>query len=342
MDTSVLATLFMIAPDLMEEMELRTLVLERVAALEPIGRRALAQRLHLAEREVRSAADALKNAGCMVQSASGMELTEYGRSLVETARAVSRGRRSLAQVELALSRRLGAERVRVVHGDADVDEGVLAEAAQAAAREIRFLLQDAQVLGVAGGRTMAMTAEAISVAAPMDVTVVAAQGGNGGSAALQADTLAEAFARKLGGQSRMLHLPEGVSSQMIEELVRLPQVRETMELVRHADVLLYGVNHAREMAHRRGLNISEREQLEKSGAAAEVLGLYFDAQGHVIGGRGALGLRAQELGGRVKTAAVACGRVKAEAIVAVCLHHPHRLLVTDEGAALRMLELLRA
>ena len=35
MDTSVLAKLFMIAPDLMEEVELRALVLERVAALEP-------------------------------------------------------------------------------------------------------------------------------------------------------------------------------------------------------------------------------------------------------------------------------------------------------------------
>lgn len=37
MDTSILNTLSLIAPDLMEEMELRTLILERVAALEPIG-----------------------------------------------------------------------------------------------------------------------------------------------------------------------------------------------------------------------------------------------------------------------------------------------------------------
>ena len=341
MDTSLLATLFMIAPDLMEEVELRTLVLERVAALEPIGRRALAQRLHLAEREVRSAADALKNAGCIVQSAAGMELTEYGKGLVEAARMVSRGRRTLSQVELALSRKLNAERVCVVHGDADIDESVLGEAAQATAGEIRFLLQDAHVLAVSGGRTMAMTAEAVSVAAPMDVTVVAAQGGTGSSVALQADTLAELLGQKLGGQSRLLHLPEGVSPQMIEELVRLPQVRETMELVRHADVLLYGVSRAQELARRRGLNLSEMEQLEKGGAAAEVLGLYFDLHGNVVGGRGALGLRAQDMGRSVKTAAVACGHSKAEAIMAICLHHPHRLLVTDEGAALRMLELLR-
>ena len=342
MDTSVLAKLFMIAPDLMEEVELRALVLERVAALEPIGRRALAQRLHLAEREGRSAADALRSAGCIMQSAAGMEITDYGRSLVETARAVSRGRRSLAQVELALSRRLGVERVCVVHGDADMDESVLDAAAQAAARQIRFLLQDAHVLAVSGGRTIALTAQAISVAAPMDVTVVAAQGGTGGSVAFQANALAEIFARQLGGQCRLLHVPEGISAQMLEDLSRIGQVREALELLRHADVLLYGVSRAQELARRRGIGLNEREALERSGAAAELLGLYIDQHGAVVGGRGALGLRAQEMGKGVKTAAVACGHSKAEAIISVCMHHPHRLLVTDEGAALRMMELLRA
>ena len=133
MDTSILNTLSLIAPDLMEEMELRTLILERVAALEPIGRRALAARLHLAEREVRAAAEALKRAGCLTQSASGMELTPQGQSLVEAARTVSSGRRTLSGIELSLSQMLGVERVCVVHGDADIDSGVMEEVARAAA-----------------------------------------------------------------------------------------------------------------------------------------------------------------------------------------------------------------
>ena len=184
MDTSILGTLFDIAPDLMEEIELRTLVLERVAALGPIGRRALAQRLCLPEREVRSAADALRASGCINQSAAGMELTERGRGLVETARAVSRGRRSLSSMELALSHKLNVERVCVVRGDADMDESVLTEAAETAARQVRFLLQDAHVLAVSGGRMLRMTAEAVSIAAPLDVTVVPAQGGGSGTMAV--------------------------------------------------------------------------------------------------------------------------------------------------------------
>ena len=341
MDTSILDTLSLIAPDLMEEIELRTLVLERVAALGPIGRRALAARLHLAEREVRTAAEALKRSGCLTQSASGMELTEQGQNLVETARVVSGGRRTLAAVELSLSRQLNVERVCVVRGDADIDENVLVETARAAARQIRFLLQDAHVLAVTGGRTIALTADALTTAAPMDVTVVPAQGGMSGGVKTQANTLAERFAQKLGGYHRLLHLPDGLTGPAADEVARLPQVREVLELSRHADVLLYGIGRAEELMQRRALGPDEREKLIRSGAAAEALGFYFDPKGRVVGGGSSLSFREEDIGRKNKAAAVAAGRSKAEAILAVLNHHPHRLLVTDEGAALRMMELLR-
>ena len=341
MDTSILSTLSMIAPDLMQEMELRALVLERVAALEPIGRRALAQRLQLPEREIRSAADALRATGCISQSTAGMEATEYGRSLVDTARAVSRRRRSLASMELALSRKLDVERVCVVRGDADTDESVLCEAAKAAARQIRFLLQGAQVLAVSGGRTMRMTAEEISIAAPMDVTVVPAQGAMAGAVEMQANMVSQIFARNLGGQYRLLNLPEGISAQAAQELCAIAQVREALELLRHADVLLYGISRVQDLADERGVGTVERELMEKTGAVAETLGFCFNAQGAMVNNRAAIALRAADLGRRIQTAAVAAGSGKAEAIIAVCMHHPHRLLVTDEGAAARMMDLLR-
>ncbi|MBQ4608354.1 MAG: DNA-binding transcriptional regulator [Clostridia bacterium] len=338
MDTSILGSLFQIAPDLMEEIEQRALILERVAALEPIGRRALAARLHLSERAVRSGADALKAAGCIEQTTAGMEITEQGRQLIGTAKAVSRGRRMLSSLELALSRRLGVEKVCVVHGNADLDESVLPEIAQAAAQQIRPLLQGAHVLAVSGGRTLALAAEAIVPAAPMEITVVPAQGGTGGSVREQANTLAEEFARRLGGESRMLYLPDGISGEAAGELARLPQVREVLELVRGADVLLYGVSPALTSAVRRGMSMGERESLLRRGAAAEALGMYFSGRGEMVSGGYPL-LDERDMGVRSRAAAVAAGASRAEAIAAVCLHHPHKLLVTDEGAAQRILEL---
>ena len=337
METLILDILSQIAPDLMEEMELRALILERVAALGPIGRRALAARLNLTEREVRAAAEALKAANCLTQSAAGMELTAQGLRLVDTARAVSRGRRTLQSMEQTLARKLGARRVCIVSGDSDLDPSVLGEVARAAARQLRPLLQDAHVLAVSGGRTT----EALTEAAPMDITVVPAQGGMGTGVRTQANTQAELLARKLGGCHRLLHLPDGLTPDAADRLARLPQVREVLELLRSADVLLYGIGRAQDIAARRGVGPAEREALFREGAVAEALGFYFGAQGRVIGGGRSLALDVQSLGRSSRAAAVAAGSSKAEAVIAVCAHHPHSLLVTDEGAAQRMMELLR-
>ena len=206
MDTSILGTLSLIAPDLMEELELRALILERIAALGPIGRRALATRLNLSERTVRAAADALRDAGCITQSAAGMEISDAGRQLVETARAVSRSRRSVQSTERALSRKLNIERVCVVRGDADKDPGVVDEIAHAAAGQLRFLLQGAQVLAISGGRTVAAMSRVMTAAAPMDITVVPLHGGLGGASQTQANTVVECIAGALGGHHRLPYL----------------------------------------------------------------------------------------------------------------------------------------
>ena len=61
----------------------------------------------------------------------------------------------------------------------------------------------------------------------------------------------------------------------------------------------------------------------------------------MVGKSGSLALQAQELGRKNRAAIVAAGASKADAILAVCAHHPHKLLVTDEGAAQRMAERLK-
>lgn len=321
MDTSILTTLSRLAPDLMEEAELRALILERVGALGPIGRRALAARLRLTEREVRAAADALKEAGCLVQSAAGMELTPEGCELVEAARTVSRGRRTQQSMERTLARKLGVQRLSIVRGDADIDGDVAADAAHVAAQQLRLMLHGAHVLGVGGGELMAQVAENVALAAPMEITVVPAMGGTGGSARIQPGTVADVLAQRLGGQSRPLYLPNGAPREAVQALCVLPQVRETLELIGHADVLLYEVGSARD-------------------AAAQALGFCFGENGQVIGPGQTLALSADELGRR-SCAAVAAGSGSAEAILALCRHHAHALLVTDEGAARRLTELLR-
>lgn len=78
MQDDFLALLQRLGPDLAAQMTLRTLVLERIAAWEPIGRRQLAARLELPEREIRSVASFLREEGFLNLDAAGMTLTGKG------------------------------------------------------------------------------------------------------------------------------------------------------------------------------------------------------------------------------------------------------------------------
>ena len=63
MQNDYFALMQKLAPDLAQEIERRALVLERIGALQPVGRRQLAARLNLPEREVRTVAALLKEHG---------------------------------------------------------------------------------------------------------------------------------------------------------------------------------------------------------------------------------------------------------------------------------------
>ena len=64
-----------LAPDLLHEMSLRALVLERIAMMAPVGRRQLAAKLGLTEREIRAASGELREGGFIHPDASGMTLS---------------------------------------------------------------------------------------------------------------------------------------------------------------------------------------------------------------------------------------------------------------------------
>ena len=60
----------------------------------------------------------------------------------------------------------------------------------------------------------------------------------------------------------------------------------------------------------------------------------------MVGGS-SLALSEEDIGHVSRAAVLAGGASKAEAILAVLRHHPHKLLVTDEGAAMKMMGILR-
>ena len=173
----------------------------------------------------------------------------------------------------------------------------------------------------------------------MNVMVVPAQGGFGREMETQANTLAAEIAQRLGGHHRLLHLPDHMDEQAKQEMLRLPEIRETMERIQRADIILHGIGCAQETMSR--LPVEQVRLLMKKGAVGESFGAYYDRDGQCLLKSSGVCVDLARLTPDCRMIAVAAGAKKAAAIISVLRHDSHTLLVTDEGAAKQMLAILK-
>ena len=336
-----LKVLRQLAPELMRDIARRAQMLTCIESMQPVGRRALAARLGLPEREVRAAASALREQGLIAMDAAGMQLTPAAFDLLPGARDLSRAMFGLADLEQALSRLLKIGHVVVVSGDADGDPQVLRDVGRAAANRVLRLLQKGMTLAVTGGGTMSQVAQGMHAPQPMDVMVVPARGGMGSREETQANAVAAEIARRIGGHHRVIHLPDNLDAAALQELLRLPEIQESLSRLRGADVVVHGVGRADVMAEKRRLSAEGLEQLRSRRAVGEAFGDFFDFEGVTVyqaGTLSAAGLGIAHQNARMIM--VAAGAGKAEAIIAAARHETHDSLITDEAAARRIAALL--
>ena len=327
-----------LAPDQMDIIMRRAQLLEVIDAHQPIGRRAAANYVVMSEREIRACADALSRQGLISYSPAGMMLTPEGEGLLSEAHLVSPGGSGLNKLEELLNRALKVAHIIVVPGDGD-DALVLQEVGRATAHRLRQLVKPDTVVAIAGGRTMAATAHAM-VPCAANVMVVPARGGMSSNVATQANMVAGELAQRMNAQYRLMHLPEGVPVQALKEMVKLPDVRETIELMRNASVVVLGIGRADVMARRRGMNAAQAETLLSLGAVGESLGDFFNIDGHTVYQSPSVSAELHTMRPGCRIVAAACGADKGEAILAAVRHNPPDTLVIDETAARAIIERL--
>lgn len=322
-----------IAPELVGVIEDRFSILRQVQFAQPVGRRALAAALAMGERVVRAQVDFLKGAGFIEFTPLGMTMTAEGEAVLAELAAYVRELHGLSALEQELARRLGVRRMVIVRGDADVDPAAQRELGRAAAGVLAEYLGDNMTVAVSGGSTMARVAESVAFAAPR-ATVVPVRGGLGEKVEHQANTIAAVMATRLGGRYRLLHVPDGLGGETLGLLLASDaNARAVSELIHRSDLLLHGIGRADAMAARRELPADEVAALAGQGAVGEALGHYVTLAGAVVRTTGSVGLRLDELAGGRRVIAVAGGRFKAAAIVAVAAAGSRDVLVTDEAAA---------
>lgn len=332
-------TLKRIAHDQVQEIYRRALLLERIHAIGPVGRRTLAASMQLSEREVRAAAETLREEGLINLHTTGMQLSRDGLSILPEVRALCRTINGIHDLETQLRHYLSVDQLIVVPGDADEDRIVLVELGRATANVVSQVLKDNMIIAVSGGSTMSEVARAMTPSAE-NIMVVPARGGFGRMAQMQADAVAGELAHRIQGDCRLMHLPEGMDSETLQKAAKLPGIRGTLALMRNADIILFGVGRADDMAQRRSLSLNMRRQLQKDGAVGEALGDFFDIDGKVVHQSPSL---SSELGSGKSGAlsiVAAAGSRKAEATLAAVRWHPPWALVIDEGLGRAMLNLL--
>lgn len=330
-----------IVPEFLELLEKRYNILRTIYYNQPIGRRVLANTLGIGERIVRSEINFLKEQNLIEINTSGMIITNEGEIIIDKLKEFIHEIKGLSNVETFIKQKLAIKEIIVVPGNVDEDRTVINEIGKAAANYMINNIQDNNIIALTGGSTMKEVVDKVSkITTFKNVLVVPARGGMGKNVETQANTLAARLAHKIGANYKMLHLPDNLSENALSTVLNEKGIKEVIEKIYEADIILYGIGRADKMARRRGLNVNEIEELEKLGTVGEALGYYFNSAGKVVHSASTIGIKNEYLKKINTVVAVAGGKSKAEAIIATARNSHNEILITDEGAARQIVNLL--
>ncbi len=331
----------LIVPEMSELLYLRYLILRHIFFSQPVGRRTLAADLDLQERQVRREVELLRRQGLILVSNLGILITDEGKSLLREIEEYIRHFRGLNQLEEQIKKSANVANAYVIAGDVDSNPIVLKTLARKAAEVLLAHLREGDILAISGGTTMAEVAAALPPSGKRrEILVIPARGGLTENVEIQANTVTAALAKNLGGRYRLFHLPDGLEKDVLEKLLSEPTIREHLDLIQKARVVLHGIGTAENMAKRRGFSINVLSELQRKDAVGEVFGYYYDSHGQVVHAASSAGLQIDKLDGK-EVIAVAGGKQKAAAILAATLLIPGQTLVLDEGVAAELVELLQ-
>ncbi|PLR99137.1 sugar-binding transcriptional regulator [Bacillus sp. T33-2] len=327
-------------PDLVQIMQKRYLILQYINAMQPVGRRSLSGSLALSERVLRTEVEFLNDQDLISVSSQGMSLTKEGKDILESLDRVMRDITGIDTLEKQLQKRLGIQKVVVVPGDSDESSWVKSELGRACASTMADLLQENNIIAVTGGTTMAAVAEMLTPDfGKKQLLFVPARGGIGEDVKNQANTICAIMADKSNSRHRVFYVPDQVSREIYESLIKEPLIYDVLNLIKSAGMVLHGIGDAITMAERRNTSAEDMEKIIAGNAVGEAFGYYFNEDGEIVHKVLTIGLQLDDLAGIDSVIAVAGGKSKAKAMRAYMKQAPSStILITDEGAARNLVQ----
>ena len=314
-----LTTLEKIIPDGMNLFKKRYNLLQAILENEPIGRRALTSFTAYSERVIRSEIEILHRQGFIEISSKGMSLSPEGKILMQELYALNQELEDTADLEKALEKKLELEKAIIIKGDIDRIGTINWGLSSAGASLLQSVLQENYTIAVTGGTTIYKMVKAMPMQKTKfkNITVVPARGSIGEKVEFQANTIAVQLAEKLHASYELLNIPDNLSQSSIESIQKEPHFKNTLEKVNGSDVVIFGLGNALKMAKRRKESKEILRVLEEKEAIAEVFRYYFNKKGEVVHKAKNIGLSLEKAKQVPIRIAVAGGKSKAEAIIAV-------------------------
>lgn len=164
--------------------------------------------------------------------------------------------------------------------------------AQIARMVANFLARELQpnmVVAVGMGRNTGAVPDYVSGAAPRPCTFVSAIGGSPQmQLPINPNDICRRLAEAFGGRSEGLYAPAYAENAAVRmSFLNHEDVRRTLEHARRADMALVGIGDARDdsaVVMIGCFSETEMRQMRRAGAAGDILGFFFDAQGKPVAG----------------------------------------------------------
>ena len=330
-----------VVPELIELLQKRYDILRVIYYNGPIGRRILANDMNISERIVRNEINFLKSQNLIEVNASGMFITSDGEEIINKLKGFIHEIKGLSKTEKFIEKHLKLQQVIVVPGDVDLDKSVLKELGKAAAVYAMDILKDNSIIALTGGSTVKQVVEGFPKNNKYkNILVLPARGGMARNVEIQANTLVANLADKIGGSYELLHVPDNLSNAALATILNEKEIKNIIEKIRRAEVLIYGIGIATDMARKRGLSEEDIMKLEELGAVGEAFGNYYNEFGEIVHSTPTIGVKNEDVKNIKTLIAVAAGKDKARAIIATEINRSSTVLIIDEVAAREIINIM--
>jgi len=190
----------------------------------------------------------------------------------------------LTEIEIKLAKKFNLKQAIVV----DITEydrvDPLDQLGRAGAQYLTSIMDRHQILGVTWGITVSHVARNLPQIDAKHLKLVQIGGGLGIIEGADNPALTMMLGQKLGAEAHLIQAPIIVQSKSIRDtLFEETKIRETIEIARKADLLMFGVGliGPESLLWKSGLlTESDAAKLKKAGAVGAVCGRFFDEQGN--------------------------------------------------------------